>query len=541
LGNTERIVMKISIVIPTYEAHGRGVEYCKCLFNSIKSQTYTNYEVVVSDHSKDDLVMNEIDNWKDEFDIIYYRNERGRGNNSINMNEGIKRASGEWIKIMHQDDWFCNKNTLKLMKDSLLKFPSYKWGAFGFNHFNESDNKIKREIIPCFEKTMGNPSVSFFENNNNYFDEYYFYLNDHDMTYHLQKKYIKPLIIPDMCITIRVNAVQTTNYISEERKKEEFKYFEEKTREGVLIPDDASNHRSTKMNARRSSLESLYSWTKKKLARRKAKYWVARGEHHLHRGATEKAWRCSRRALSQCEDLATAHVLMAKALFPGDDYLTIISHIHDTLEPQSYVEIGVGVGTSLARAKPLTKVIGIEPRPCISIPIPSRAKLYPIASDDFFASYDLFHELDESSLALAFIDGLHLFDQALKDFANLEKYAGTQTIFLIHDCLPITRLMAAREQVTEYWCGDVWKLLPCLRAYRPDLTVHTIPTWPTGLAVITNLDPNSTVIADKFTQIISEYQHLDLDYDYLDPHRLTAPDMIPNNWQQISDTIFQNA
>ncbi len=87
----------------------------------------------------------------------------------------------------------------------------------------------------------------------------------------------------------------------------------------------------------------------------------------------------------------------------------------------------------------------------------------------------------------------------------------------------------------------MWRLLPCLRAYRPDLTVHTIPTWPSGLAVVTNLDPNSTVLTANFPQIISEYKDLELDYDYLDPDRLTAPGMLPNNWQQICDTIFQNA
>ncbi len=295
------------------------------------------------------------------------------------------------------------------------------------------------------------------------------------------------------------------------------------------------------MNATCSNRGKLLAWPKKKLALRRAEYWVARGEHRLRQGATEEAWRCSRRALSRCEHLTSAHVLMAKALFPGDDYLTIISHLHDRLKPQTYVEIGVAAGASLACAKPPTKVIGIEPTPCISIPIPSRAKLYPTASDDFFTSYDLFHELGEPRLALAFIDGLHLFDQAIKDFANLEKYADAQTIVLVHDCLPITRLVAAREQATEFWCGDVWKLLPCLRAYRPDLTVHTIPTWPSGLAVIRNLDPDSTVIEDHFTQIITQYQHLELEYAYLAPDRLTAPHMIPNSWQRICDTILLSA
>lgn len=229
---------------------------------------------------------------------------------------------------------------------------------------------------------------------------------------------------------------------------------------------------------------------------------------------------------------------MAKALFPGDNYITILSNFHDRLNPDNYVEIGVATGATLAQVKPGTTAVGIDPRPCISETINSRAKLYPLESDDFFDSYDLFEELMESRLALAFIDGSHLFEQALRDFANLERYANDETIIFIHDLLPITPLVAARERATSFWCGDMWKLIPCLNAYRPDLTMHIIPTFPSGLGVISNLDPSSTVLLTKFNQIISQYQNLDLGYDFLDLHRVKSVNMIPNNWQEIFQTII---
>src|SRR5258706_5348979 len=55
--------------------------------------------------------------------------------------------------------------------------------------------------------------------------------------------------------------------------------------------------------------------------------------------------------------------------------------------------------------------------------------------------------------------------------------------------LPI--FTAARERVDAFWSGDVWKLVPCLKKYRPDLSIHTIASAPTGLPVIRNLDPAS--------------------------------------------------
>lgn len=98
---------------------------------------------------------------------------------------------------------------------------------------------------------------------------------------------------------------------------------------------------------------------------------------------------------------------MHKALFPGDNYLAILSGFHASLEPESYVEIGVNHGNSLALAKKDTKVVGIDPNPLITNTIKSRAKIYPMTSDEFFESYDLFKELDTTKLGLAFIDGLH--------------------------------------------------------------------------------------------------------------------------------------
>ena len=47
---------QISICIPTYEYKGRGVEFLAELFDSIERQTFTDFDVVISDHSKDDVI-----------------------------------------------------------------------------------------------------------------------------------------------------------------------------------------------------------------------------------------------------------------------------------------------------------------------------------------------------------------------------------------------------------------------------------------------------------------------------------------------------
>jgi len=52
--------MKISIAIPCYEMHGRGTEMLQYSLNTIKKQVNSDFEVVISDHSKNDDIFNQI-------------------------------------------------------------------------------------------------------------------------------------------------------------------------------------------------------------------------------------------------------------------------------------------------------------------------------------------------------------------------------------------------------------------------------------------------------------------------------------------------
>jgi glycosyltransferase involved in cell wall biosynthesis len=231
--------MKVSIVIPTYEAKGKAVILLDELLRSIHSQDYKNIEVVISDHSKDDVVKDYLDSWRNELNIVYLRNFRGHGNSSINMNEGMKIASGEFIKIMHMDDIFCDNSAISKMAEGISGDKSIKWGAFGFKHNYEKENSIRREIVPSqytnsrmsASALIGCPSVSFFINDkDSFFDENMIIVNDFDMHYNLEKKYGKPFIIPDISIIIRIHDDQVTNSLSTYtiKETEEMNYFKTK-------------------------------------------------------------------------------------------------------------------------------------------------------------------------------------------------------------------------------------------------------------------------------------------------------------------------
>lgn len=231
--------MKISIVVAAYEAKGKGVSLLEDLFNSIHSQTYYNVEVIVSDHSIDDVIKEFVEVWKERLDMIYLRTERGRGNSSINMNEGIKISTGDYIKIMHMDDQFCNDNALETMASKISEDKNITWGAFGFNHLYESKGVVSREMVPHIynnprmgaSSLIGCPSVSFFINDKtNLFDEEMIIVNDFDMHFRLNQKYGAPLIIPEISVTIRMHAEQVTNSLSTypQKEAEEMNYFKTK-------------------------------------------------------------------------------------------------------------------------------------------------------------------------------------------------------------------------------------------------------------------------------------------------------------------------
>src|SRR5262249_26303853 len=143
----------------------------------------------------------------------------------------------------------------------------------------------------------------------------------------------------------------------------------------------------------------------------------------------------------------------------------------------------------------------------------ANATVYEMTSDEFFARHDVRGKLG-GPIELAFIDGMHHFEFALRDFINIEKSCTPDSTVLFHDAYPLDRATAERERRTGFWSGDIWRFVLALRKYRPDLRVHTIASAPTGLGVIRGLDPSSRVLGERYAEIEREF--LALDYSVLD-------------------------
>ena len=257
-------------------------------------------------------------------------------------------------------------------------------------------------------------------------------------------------------------------------------------------------------------------------------YYRARIQRWL--GNSERAGRLCRSALA-FGDHEKARKLLAGIELPGEDYFRLLERMHRYLKPATYVEIGIWKGKSLRLAEPPTLAIGIDPQPRLKAPPAANVRVFAEPSDEFFARHDLVKEFSGKRLELALIDGMHHFEFALRDFINLERAATPRSVILIHDCRPLDAESAGRERSTVFWSGDVWRLIVLLRKHRPDLLVHTIATPPTGLGIVLNLDPASTVLTEKLDAIIAE--GLALPYSTLEGRKTEMLSLFPNDWTKI--------
>ena len=250
-----------------------------------------------------------------------------------------------------------------------------------------------------------------------------------------------------------------------------------------------------------------------------------------HAGGSQKSLAA---ALALDPAFGLARDFLAAIEIEGEHYGKLLERIHRHLRPRTYLEIGTDKGDSLALAGPDTIAIGVDPKPEISVVLAANHRVHAQTSDEFFARNDV-RALLQGPIALAFIDGMHLFDYALRDFVNIERLCTKDSTILVHDVYPRDRLTAERERRDVFWSGDVWRLVLCLKKYRPELWIHTVAAPPTGLAIIRNLDPASRTLAENLEHLYAEF--LAIDYSSIENEKRAALNWFPNDWNEVRQLL----
>ncbi len=261
------------------------------------------------------------------------------------------------------------------------------------------------------------------------------------------------------------------------------------------------------------------------------KYLHLHGEAALYAKRAEEAVAIFRRLLALDPDNEDARKRLISAMLPGESYYHLLARLHPLLRPATYIEIGVDRGRSLSLAGPECRAIGIDPAPVVDVDFQGTPDIHTVTSDAFFAEQDVPALLGQPHFDLAFIDGLHTFDQALKDFINLTEYAAPHSVILMHDCYPLDAASCTRDRTTNIWSGDVWKVVCALRFAVPDIDLVAIKTPPTGLGLAKNCDGLYERLNARYNELVETFR--DRDFDWLAEDMDGRLNAIPNDWQAI--------
>ena len=155
----------------------------------------------------------------------------------------------------------------------------------------------------------------------------------------------------------------------------------------------------------------------------------------------------------------------------------IINKIIKKKKFESYLEIGCQSDVNFSKIIIKNK-IGVDPQ---------SGGTHRMTSDDFFKQ-------NKSIFDLIFIDGLHVYEQVLKDIENSLKVLNDNGVILIHDCLPAKIWHQTIPQTHSSWNGDVWKSIVKSRT-RIDIDTYTIEA-DQGLGLILKRE-NKDLLVDK--------------------------------------------
>jgi hypothetical protein len=188
----------------------------------------------------------------------------------------------------------------------------------------------------------------------------------------------------------------------------------------------------------------------------------------------------------------------------ASDKYAALALIHELLKPVFYLEIGIAQGKSLALAT--CSAVGVDPVPRQLEHLPDTTRLVTATSDEFFA--DMAMHILPHPPDLILLDGMPLLEYLLRDLIHAEALAHSKTLIMIPGVLPPDPTQATRRRTGPDWTGDIWKLPEILQIHRPDLRRMLLDVTPSGLLLITNLDPASTVLSDKTPEILSTYESM---------------------------------
>jgi len=211
--------MQYSILISTYECHGKGVEFLNENLLSVFLQTYRPLQCIVSDHSKDDVIENMVKNLDTRgVEFIYVRYNENYGSPCHNWNNALKYSTGDYIHYIAMDDKFYDEKAVESIV-SFMKTNNSKWVAS--SHLCDNQKFTPRwnnNILQC--NTISGPSgiTIVKELKNIKLDPAFIWFLDLDWYYRLYLEAGSPMIFDQITWCNRIHPFQLTNIVCNEHR-----------------------------------------------------------------------------------------------------------------------------------------------------------------------------------------------------------------------------------------------------------------------------------------------------------------------------------
>ncbi|MFA6271526.1 MAG: glycosyltransferase family A protein [Patescibacteria group bacterium] len=154
----------ISIIIPTYQ-HGDALKRC---LDSLYTQTYKDFEVIVVNDGSTDNTVNILNNYPQKITVISQKNSGA----NVARNNGAKIAKGDYL-LFCDADIVATHNMLEEMKNALDKnrqvayaYSDFMWGAKVFRlypfdkqelrrkNYIHTSSLMRRDCFPGFDETI---------------------------------------------------------------------------------------------------------------------------------------------------------------------------------------------------------------------------------------------------------------------------------------------------------------------------------------------------------------------------------------------------
>jgi glycosyltransferase involved in cell wall biosynthesis len=217
---------KITVAIPTSEMGGKGAEFLQQSLDILRRQSFTDFDIVITDNSDDDVIENVAADYKEIYgNLTYYRNpNKGM---AVNTNAAMNASTGEIIKVLYLDDYLAHDDALK---DIVENFKG-EWLVTACEH--DSDGTRHTTHLPRYNpdiftgmNTIGSQSVLAVKNGTQlFFDEELTWLLDCDLYKRYFDLYGAPVTVDKVNVVIRQHNEQATNTIPMSRKKWEYDYL----------------------------------------------------------------------------------------------------------------------------------------------------------------------------------------------------------------------------------------------------------------------------------------------------------------------------